>query len=212
MPLRPALPTTNYDGRVVGRQRRLAIPRRSPRFAWGPSPGGSRRYSQFPVDPHALRGAPRREARAATRNSPSIPTLCVGPLAGRLAPLLAIPRRSPRFAWGPSPGGSRRYSQFPVDPHALRGAPRREARAATRNSPSIPTLCVGPLAGRLAPLLAIPRRSPRFAWGPAPGGSRRYSQFPVDPHALRGAPRREARAATRNSPSIPTLCVGPLAG
>src|ERR1700682_1689806 len=54
-------------------------------------------------------------------------------------------------------------SQFPVDPRYA-----------------------GPLAGRLAPLLAIPRRSP-----------------------LRGAPRREARAATRNSPSIPTLRVGP---
>src|SRR5438034_4527089 len=29
------------------------------------------------------------------------------------------------------------------------------------------------------------------------------SQFPVDPRATHGAPRRDARAATRNSPSIP---------
>ena len=81
--------------------RQLAIPGRS-RFA-GPSSGGSRLGlrtfseifnvassassvdSQFPADPASR--VPRPVARAATRNSPSIPTLRVGPRAGRLAPL-----------------------------------------------------------------------------------------------------------------------------
>ncbi|HEV2039682.1 MAG TPA: hypothetical protein VGT81_06500, partial [Casimicrobiaceae bacterium] len=49
---------------------------------------------------------------ASTRNSPSIPA-----------------------TRGPSPGGSRRYSQFPVDPRYA-----------------------GPLAGRLAPLTGHPGR------------------------------------------------------
>src|SRR2546430_271631 len=78
--------------------------------------------SQFPVDPHASRGAPRREARAATRNSRSIPA-----------------------TRGPSPGGSRRGlrnasvnemrcasaasvdSQFPVDPRYAGALARRLA-------------------------------------------------------------------------------------
>src|SRR5438045_3977775 len=49
----------------------------------------------------------------------------------------------------------------------------RRPLASTRNSPSIPTLRAGP----------------------PPGGSRRYSQFPVDPHASRGATGDAGRLA-----------------
>src|SRR5438552_2483726 len=82
--------------------------------------------------PHAStrnsRPVPRPVARAATRNSPSIPMLRVGPLAGRLAP------RPPQRSMRNETSGCR-------------------PQASTRNSPSIPMLRVGPLAGRLAPLL-----------------------------------------------------------
>src|SRR2546423_717080 len=77
----------------------------------------------------AQRG-PSLRARATTRNSPSIPTLRVGPRAGWLAP--RPPSLSPQ------------HHQSSCRPHA-----------STRNSPSIPTLCVGPRAGWLAPRLAL---------------------------------------------------------
>jgi hypothetical protein len=38
------LPVPYSNASSVGLMRRLAIPGRSPRFAWGPAPGGSRRY------------------------------------------------------------------------------------------------------------------------------------------------------------------------
>src|SRR5438552_4995937 len=86
--------------------------------------------------------------------------------------------------------------------------------ASTRNSRPIPLR--GSRGRWLAPLLAIPRRSPCYAWGDwrrrearasasstfdekrnvGLSASSVDSQFPVDPHATRGAPRREARAAT----------------
>ncbi len=64
-------------------------------------------------------------------------------------------------------------SQFPVDPHATRGAPRRVARASA--SFTVNTKATVELSA-----------------------SSVDSQFPVDPHASRGAPRRVARAATRS--------------
>src|SRR6266513_5240993 len=69
--------------------------------------------------------------QASTRKPPSIPTLCVGPLAGWLAPR------------PPSP--STQVSTSSCRPPA-----------STRKPPSIPTLCVGPLAGWLAPLAPVP--------------------------------------------------------
>src|SRR5439155_23702893 len=75
----------NFNRRDVVLKPRLAIPRRPPRFAWGPAPGGSRL---------GLLDVRRNFNRRV-----------VG-----LKPRLAIPRRSPRFAWGPAPGGSRGYS------------------------------------------------------------------------------------------------------
>ncbi len=63
-------------------------------------------------------------------------------------------------------------SQFPVDPHASRGAPRREARASTSSTFRAREARKRRVVGLIARRLAIPRRSPRVAWGPAPGGSR----------------------------------------
>jgi hypothetical protein len=63
--------------------------------------------SQFPVDPHASRGATGDAGWLARR--PLSPEQGIDMLRVGLKRRLAIPRRSPRFAWGPSPGGSRRY-------------------------------------------------------------------------------------------------------
>src|SRR5438552_9754402 len=98
------LSSTVHHHRVIGLMRRLAIPGRS-RFA-GPSAGGSRLglLLSSTVHHHRVVGLMRR--LAIPRRSPL--AALAGPLAGWLAPLLAIPGRS-RFA-GPSAGGSRRYS------------------------------------------------------------------------------------------------------
>jgi len=106
-----------------------------------------------------------------------------------LAPPPAIPRRSPRFAWGPSPGGSPRP---PLRATKFQ-SPSCRPHAATRNSPSIPTLRVGPLAKEARASASFTGDEISIAELSA---SCRDSQFPVDPHASRGAPRREARAAT----------------
>src|SRR5438128_5973129 len=181
---------------AAGSRGYIAIPRRSPRFAWGPSPG-SRVAASLDALHNAKGGA---SASAPTRNSPSIPTLCVGALAG-------LSRRGllgrPTQCQGRSVG-LRADSQFPVDPHALRGGPRR---ALASRPPWTPYTM--PRAERRPPRrLAIPRRSPRFAWGPSPG-----SRVAASLDALYNAKgRASASAPTRNSPSIPTLCVGALAG
>src|SRR5207248_5765029 len=75
---------------------------------------------------------------------------------------LAIPGRS-RFA-GPSAGGSRLglLLSSTVHHHRVVGLMRR--LAIPRRSPL--AALAGPLGRWLAPLLVIPRRSPRFAWGP----------------------------------------------
>ena len=121
--------------------------------------------SQFPVDPRATHGAPRRDARASA-SSTFDETLTVESSASLRR--LAIPRRSPCYARGPAPGGSRLgllYDQRNIS-YRVVGLKRR---------------------------LAIPRRSPCCARGPAPGGSRRYSQFSADPAArVAGDGRRHA--------------------
>src|SRR6266571_2477610 len=123
--------------------------------------------SQFPVDPRAAHGAPRREARASaslTCGEISISGLSassvdsqfpVDPRAAHGAPR-RVARASASLTCGEISiselSASSVDSQFPVDPRAAHGAPRRVARAATRNSPSIPVLRTGPLTGWLAPL------------------------------------------------------------
>ena len=142
---------------AAGSRGYIAIPRRSRRFAWGPSPG-SRVAASLDALHNAKGGA---SASAPTRISPSIPTLCVGALAGlsrRYLRARALPIVVPRVG---RHGHSRTLDPAPLslaDPLSL----------LTPRPPWTPYTI--PRAERRPPRrLAIPRRSPRVAWGPSPG-------------------------------------------
>src|SRR5450631_3999682 len=139
--------------------------------------------TRLAVDPHATRGAPRRVARAAASLDGRVNWF----VSGRPPRVDSPCRRSPCYAWGPAPGGSR---------GGLLGRSRQlvclgSAAQGRLALPSIPMLRVGPRAGWLA------RRPP---WTVASIGLSRVgrpgsTRLAVDPHATRGAPRRVARAA-----------------
>src|SRR5438309_247788 len=181
-----------------------------------PYRGGSKRHGgqdrrRFRM---RARGAPRpllvspwhqrlRVGRSAsTRNSPSIPALRAGSLAGWLAP------RPPSL--------STQHRQSSCRPHA-----------STRNSPSIPALRAGSLAGWLAPRPPSLSTQHRQSSCRPHASTRNSPSIPaLRAGALAGwlAPRppslstqhhqssRRPHASTRNSPSIPALRAGALAG
>jgi len=73
----------------VGRERRLAIPRRSPRFARGPSPGGSRRNAVLRAFLADAFGVPQRNV-----------TLLRGESGRKKLVRIEAPTRRPDRQWG----------------------------------------------------------------------------------------------------------------